>query len=76
MKLNVKSSVLMGIVFVGILFLLGTAGVVSAAKHTYVVGHIANLTGVYGPGTRGLNEGFLDAIEMINEYGNLPVSIL
>ncbi|MFC1822249.1 ABC transporter substrate-binding protein [Thermodesulfobacteriota bacterium] len=65
-------SIIVGLVVFG---LLTTSGAVLAEKPVYHVGHITMLTGVYGPTMSGNNEGFMDAIDYVNEKWNLPVTI-
>jgi ABC-type branched-subunit amino acid transport system substrate-binding protein len=64
-----------GLTFLVILSFFGTAGITNAEKPSYGIGHVAMLTGAYGPTMAGNNEGFLDAIEAANTYWNLPVTI-
>jgi ABC-type branched-subunit amino acid transport system substrate-binding protein len=50
----------------GIIFLVSATGAAFAEKEV-TIGVIAHLTGPYGPGTRGINEGVIDVIEAINQ---------
>jgi ABC-type branched-subunit amino acid transport system substrate-binding protein len=59
------------ILSLGSLFLLGTTGAVFAEKE-FTIGIIAHLTGPYGPGTRGINEGAIDGIEAVNQLEPIP----
>ncbi|MFC1821735.1 ABC transporter substrate-binding protein [Thermodesulfobacteriota bacterium] len=51
----------------GILFLFGKIGIVYA-ENEVTIGIIAHLTGPYGPGTRGINEGAIDSIDAFNKF--------
>jgi ABC-type branched-subunit amino acid transport system substrate-binding protein len=57
-----------GISILGALILVGTIGAAYGQKAEVTIGIIAHLTGPYGPATRGINEGAMDAIEAVNKW--------
>ncbi len=75
MKKRIRIGRCLGILSLFILYLIGINSVAYADKPVYAIGHITMLTGVYGPTMKGNNEGFLDAIDSVNKYWNLPVTL-
>ena len=76
MKFRAKLFPLLGITILGILFLLGTTGVVQAEKIKIKIGCIAQLTGAYGESAIGTVEGHMDAMEAANKYMDLKGAVL
>ena len=72
MKGRRKTGTRIGILLLSVLLLFGMVGTVNAANKTVTIGVIAQLTGPYGPPTRGIMEGALDVIEAVNKYDPIP----
>lgn len=72
MKGRRKTSTRIGILLLSVLLLLGLIGTVQAANKVVTIGIIAQLTGPYGPPTRGIMEGSVDVMEAVNKYDPIP----
>jgi len=66
---------LVGIILLGAFLTVGTLTAASAADKVISVGHIVHLTGAYASGQQGINEGFLDGVELANTYMDLPKGV-
>lgn len=72
MKGSKKSGTRVVTLLLSISIVLALIGTVQAANKTVTIGVIAQLTGPYGPPTRGIMEGALDVIEGVNKYDPIP----
>ncbi len=71
-----RSSNKIGILLLSLLILFGMISTVHAANKVVKIGVVAQLTGPYGPATRGIHEGAMDVIEAVNKYDPIPGIIL
>lgn len=72
-KRNVLVSV--AIMLFGAFMIFGACTPTAAAEKVISIGHIVHLTGAYASGQQGINEGFLDGIELANTHMELPKGI-
>lgn len=63
------------IILFGASLILGGATTAPAAEKVIRIGHIVQLTGAYASGQQGINEGFLDGIELANKHMKLPQGV-
>jgi ABC-type branched-subunit amino acid transport system substrate-binding protein len=55
-----------------VLLTLTLTGLAQAQKVKIAVGHIPHMTGAYATGQVGINEGFLDAVWLVNQTNMIP----
>lgn len=63
------------IILFGAFLIVGGSSTACAAEKVIRIGHIVHLTGAYASGQQGLNEAFLDGIELANKHMKLPKGV-